>query len=253
MKHKVFYLLALAATLLIMTNCCKDDEKPRKGKSDAVFNSYKEYGTVTDIDGNEYKTITIGTQTWMAENLRVTHYRNGDPISHVKDATAWSNQATGAYCYYRNTNKLDSIATYGYLYNGYCFLDSRGLAPEGWHVPSDAEWLTLVDFVAAGDAITDQWGVNAVAGGRMKETGTLHWDYPNRFADNSSGFTAISGGWRQTYQGVFLQKGYGAHYWTIAEYSPKFFYGWGIGTDFASIVRNGYFVTDGISVRCIKD
>jgi len=95
---------------------------------------------------------------------------------------------------------------------------------------------------------------SSIAGGRMKETGTLHWGFPNRFADNSSGFTAISGGWRETYQGLFQGKGYGAIYWTTtAYYQQIFFYTWGMGTDFASVGRGGFQVTDGISVRCIKD
>lgn len=255
MNNKFIYLLAFATILLIMTDCCKDDDKPRKGKSDAVFNPDKDYGAITDIDGNVYKTIVIGTQTWMAENLRVTHYRNGDPIPNVKgekDVNLWGKQTQGAYCYYWNTANPDSIATFGYLYNGYCFLDPRGLAPEGWHIPTSEEWYTLVVFVDGGDGVLHEYS-SSVAGGRMKETGTLHWDYPNRFADNSSGFTAISGGWRQTYQGLFQFKGYGAQYWTTTEYYPKFFYGWGMGTDFASVGRNGFHVTDGISVRCIKD
>jgi len=253
-KTFTFSFLALALSLSLVT-CCKDDSPPRKGKTTAIFNPDKEYGTVTDIDGNEYKTITIGSQTWMAENLRVTHYRNGDPILHVKgdkDVTLWGKQTQGAFCYYRNTAKPDSIATYGYLYNGYCFLDPRGLAPEGWHIPTSEEWYTLVQFVDGGDGVLNEYS-SSIAGGRMKETGILHWGFPNRFADNSSGFTAISGGWRETYLGQFRFKGYGAEYWTTTEYSPRFFNTWGMGTDFASIGRGGLQVTDGISVRCIKD
>jgi len=141
MKYRLLFGLFSALVLIVLiTSCCKENGEPRKGKSNAIFNPDKTYDTIKDIDGNEYKTITIGTQTWMAENLRVTHYRNGDPIPNVKDANAWSKQTAGAYCYFRNTNKPDSIATFGYLYNGYCFLDPRSLAPEGWHIPTDQEW-----------------------------------------------------------------------------------------------------------------
>ena len=254
MKPKAFSISVLTLALAFsLVSCCKDNPEPRKGKSNAIFNLDKTYDTVKDIDGNEYKTITIGTQTWMAENLRVTHYRNGDLIPNVKDDNLWGKQTQGAYCYYRNAANPDSIATYGYLYNGYCFLDPRGLAPEGWHVPTDAEWYTLVTFVDGGDGVLNEYS-SSIAGGRMKEIGTLHWDFPNRFADNSSGFTAISGGWRQTYQGIFQFKGYGAQYWTTtAYYQQIFFHGWGMGTDFASVGRNGFQVTDGISVRCVKD
>jgi uncharacterized protein (TIGR02145 family) len=253
MKSRFFISISITLGIVAtIASCCKESSEPRIGHTTAVFNPNLTYDSITDIDGNVYKTITIGTQTWMAENLRVTHYRNGDPIPNVKDSKAWGKQTTGAYCYYKNEANPDSIATYGYLYNGYCMLDPRGLAPEGWHVPTDAEWYTLVKFVDGGDGVLNEYS-SSVAGGRMKETGTLHWDYPNRFADNSSGFTAISGGWRQTYQGQFQFKGYGAQYWTTTKYHPVFFYGWGMGTDFASIGRNGFQVTDGISIRCVKD
>ncbi|MBK8080215.1 MAG: fibrobacter succinogenes major paralogous domain-containing protein [Saprospiraceae bacterium] len=120
-------------------------------------------------------TIQIGTQKWMSKNLDVAFYRNGDPIPQVTSPTAWAVLSTGAWCYYNN----DPIQgnKYGKLYNWYAVNDPRGLAPQGWHIPSDAEWTTLEITL----------GGVSVAGGKMKEAGTLNWVSPNTGADNSSG------------------------------------------------------------------
>jgi hypothetical protein len=119
-------------------------------------------GAVVDIDGNAYHTVTIGNQVWMVENLKVTHYRNGDAIPNVTDGTAWLDLTTGAYCEY--DNDVNNVATYGRLYNWYSVNDSRNIAPAGCHVPSDDDWQTLVDYL----------GGDAVAGGKMKEIGSTH-------------------------------------------------------------------------------
>jgi len=163
------------------------------GVTSAVFNPTKTYGTMTDQDGNIYKTIKIGTQIWMAENLRVTRYRNGDPIPNVTDKAAWEALTTGAYCSYANTTDKDKIATYGRLYNWFTVTDSRNIAPTGWHVATDAEWTTLISLLGA-----------SVAGGKMKETGTTHWTSPNTGATNESGFTALPSGIRTyTIEGAY--------------------------------------------------
>ena len=131
------------------------------------FRTLPQTSTVTDIDGNVYQTVTIGTQEWMAENLKVTHYRNGDPIQLVTDDSSWSNLSTGAYCDYDNDG--DNVAVYGRLYNWFAVNDSRAIAPAGWHVATAADWQTLIDIL----------GGDAVAGGKMKEAGTAHWLAPN--------------------------------------------------------------------------
>jgi uncharacterized protein (TIGR02145 family) len=141
-----------------------------------------ETNTVTDIDGNIYHTVTIGTQVWMVENLKTTKYRNGDPIPNVT-GNAWAALTTGAYCWYNN-DAATYKATYGALYNWYAVADSRNIAPTGWHVPTDAEWTTLTTFL----------GGESVAGGKLKETGTNHWTSPNTGATNETGFTALPGG-----------------------------------------------------------
>jgi uncharacterized protein (TIGR02145 family) len=125
--------------------------------------------TVIDIDGNTYQAIKIGDQWWMAENLKVTHYRNGDPIPNVTDSTEWSNLATEAYCVYEND---ESIAeTYGYLYNWYVVNDSRNIAPEGWHVPTDEEWKELEMFLGMSQSEANGTGWRGTdEGGKLKET-----------------------------------------------------------------------------------
>lgn len=141
-------------------------------------------GTVTDIDGNVYHTITLGTQVWMVENLKTTHYNDGTSLPNVTDNTAWANATSGTYCDYAN-NPANST-DYGRLYNLYAIKDSRKLAPAGWHIPSFSEWVTALYYLGGG----------GIAGGRMKEAGFTHWDYPNTGADNSSWFTALGSGFR---------------------------------------------------------
>ena len=152
---------------------------------------------MTDIDGNEYKTITIGTQTWMAENLRTTKYRNGDPITYI-GGFDWGTSLSGAYCWINNNVAFK--VTYGGSYNWFAIADNRNIAPVGWHVPTDTEWATLTDYLG---------GTN-VAGDKLKETGTMHWPTPNSGATNSSGFTALPGGYRET---IAFMYGDGSGYW----------------------------------------
>ena len=197
-----------------------------------------------DIDGNIYQTIQIGNQEWMAENLKVTRYRNGDDIEYVTDNNQWSNLSTGAYCYYSNSSSNGDI--YGALYNWYAVEedDTRGLAPEGWRVPTDAEWQTLVDYL----------GGSSVAGGKMKETGTAHWNSPNTGATNESGFTALPGGYRNFYNGSFDYLGNYGYFWSATEYSA--YYAWSriLVYDSTEVYRNYYdYKQYGYSVRCIRD
>jgi uncharacterized protein (TIGR02145 family) len=198
---------------------------------------------VTDYDGNVYTTVTIGTQTWMVENLKVTHYRNGDPIPNVTDNTAWVTLTTGAYCSYNNLP--DNFDIYGALYNWFTVADTRNIAPTGWHVPTEAEWTTLETFL----------GGQSIAGGKMKEPGTTHWRSPNVGATNESGFSALPSGIRAD------SNGYGAFY-SLGD----FWFGWSstvYGTTYALRRNVGYNSTicdrfyegkqSGYSVRLIKD
>jgi uncharacterized protein (TIGR02145 family) len=146
------------------------------GKEDPVK------GIPVDIDGNEYHTVIIGGQEWMVENLRVTPYRNGDPIPNVSDTTSWRALTTGAYCSYDNDPSCSAM--YGNLYNWYAVNDFRQIAPEGWHVPTYEEWIVLETHL----------GGDTIAGGKLKESGTEHWRAPNVGGTNESGFSALPGG-----------------------------------------------------------
>ena len=238
--------MATAVTLILFPGCQKSNTpgpyNPLNGRTTAVFNPDKKYGKVTDIDGNVYRTIVIGTQTWMAENLRTTHYQNGDSIPEVMDYDRWRNMTSGAFCNYNNTTDLDTIATYGRLYNWYAVADSRNLAPKGWHVATAPDWLTLINYL----------GGDTIASKHLKEAGILHWDGPND-GDNNSGFTALPGGRRyktQPYSGFELY----ADFWTSSSYtqsSAPFLYltAWHDN----SVYKGFNYNVNGYSVRCVKD
>ncbi|PKK82178.1 MAG: hypothetical protein CVT49_15080 [candidate division Zixibacteria bacterium HGW-Zixibacteria-1] len=197
-------------------------------------------GTVTDIDGNVYQTIKIGDQVWMAENLKVTHYRNGDSIPNVTNNNTWAYLNTGAYCEY--SNNIANVAVYGRLYNWYAVADDRNLAPADWHVASKAEWQTLIDYLGGDD----------VAGGKLKEAGTTHWVSPNTGATNESGFTALPGGYRNPL-GSFTYLGSHALFWTSSPYNTTAALGRSMNNLDSAIYQTYFNNPLGRSVRCIKD
>jgi len=210
-------------------------------------------GTMTDFDGNIYKTIRIGNQWWMAENLKVTHYQDGTPIPNVTNDYEWSSlndYYTGAWCYYDNNN--NNIADYGILYNWYAVMDSHGLAPEGWHVPTDEEWMQLEMTLGMDQAelYNTEWR-GTDEGGLMKETGFNYWNPPNTGATNESGLTILPGGWRLE-DGGFRNIGNSAVLWSS---SPESGGGWYRLLAFtkASIFRNGSAPSLGFSIRLVKD
>lgn len=195
--------------------------------------------TVTDIDGHVYNTVTIGTQVWMKENLDVATYRNGDAIPQVTDSVQWANLTTGAWCYYNNN--ADTGAIYGKLYNWYAVNDPRGLAPAGWHVPGDAEWTTLTDFL----------GGYSVAGGKMKEIGTIHWQAPNAEATNSSGFAGLPGGVRDE-DGAFNYIGNYGFWWSSTESNTTGAWNHLLYYYSGNMYRSKYYKRLGLSVRCLN-
>ncbi len=196
--------------------------------------------TVTDIDGNTYSTVKIGGQVWMAGNLKTTRYRNGDTIPKVTDDATWAWLTNGAYCDYEH-HPVNS-ETYGRLYNWHA-VHTGILAPSGWHVPSDAEWAVLENYL----------GEESKAGGKLKEDGTTHWYSPNVEATNSTGFTALPGGSRYS-TGSFYSIGYTGYWWTATGGTDPA-YAWYRSLDFNSgfILRSEYYKVEGLSVRCIKD
>jgi len=202
------------------------------------FTTYR-FDAVSDCEGNYYNVVTIGTQVWMAENLKTTHYCNGDPIPEVTDSAQWYNQSTGAYCNYANNANI--AATYGRLYNWYAVTDNRGLVPVGWHVPTENDLNTLKTFL----------GINT-AGGKLKEAGTVHWMSPNTGATNESGFTALPGGDRQ-WPYAFGSLGTYGNWWTSTEFDLSS--GIWLYIHHTSTVMSGgpNYKVSGFSVRCIKD
>jgi len=195
-----------------------------------------------DIDGNIYRTVTIGGQVWMAENLKVLHYRNGDPIEDVTGNAEWVALTQGARCDY--SNSPDHVSTYGRLYNWYATQEARGLAPEGWHVPSDEEWQTLIDYL----------GGPAVAGGKMKETGTAHWNANNVGATNETGFTALPGGELQSWGPVYGLLGIKAWFWSSSPgiTGGSYFY-MSVENGNEKLYRSEEAFGSSYSVRCIHD
>ncbi|MFC1554128.1 fibrobacter succinogenes major paralogous domain-containing protein [candidate division KSB1 bacterium] len=238
--RKAFVLLMIIAAFLITG--CSQDKSP---DPDA-------YGNVTDIDGNTYKTIKIGDQEWMAENLKVTKYSNGDPIPNVTDSLSWCSLSTGAYCVYNNTASYAD--TYGYLYNWFAVDDSRKIAPEGWHVPTDDDWKELEIYLGMSQSGANSTGYREKdVGGKLKESGTSHWTSPNTGATNESGFTALPGGYRYSSNGDFLNMGYNASFWFSSESSN--YYAWNryLYYSRAGVRRTNYNKKNGFSVRCVRD
>ncbi|HPN33389.1 MAG TPA: fibrobacter succinogenes major paralogous domain-containing protein [bacterium] len=211
-----------------------------------------EMGTLADVDGNSYKTIKIGNQWWMAENLKATHYRNGDAVPQVTDNAAWTALNTGAYCNYEND--ASNATTYGRLYNWYAATDVRKLAPLGWHVPTDAEWKTLETALGMSPAdIEGTWGRGDGIGGKMKETSATHWAGPNEGATNASGFTALPAGSRRNTDGAFADKGNNALFWCSSEMNATSAWTRGLAYNDALVYRLNVVYTAGNSIRCIKD
>jgi uncharacterized protein (TIGR02145 family) len=236
----LIYPLIIMGMFLICINSCKKDDK-KEPKSGILFNPDLTYGTITDNDGNKYKTITIETQTWLAENLRTTKYNDGTAIPMITDYKEWGASATPGMITTNNTKNADTIRTYGRLYNWYA-VNTGMLCPTGWHVPADDEWTTLITYL----------GGEKVAGGHLKELGTTHWAAPNKGADNSSGFTAIPGSYRNN-DGFFGIIGVGGNWWSSTGSST--FSAWyrGVYSDSSYVNKYSYFKTFGFSVRCLKD
>lgn len=198
------------------------------------------FGSVTDIDGNTYKTTTINGKEWMAENLKVTHYTDGTPITPAGSQDEFRNTSSGSYIPYGN--RSSNVAELGYLYNGYAVNGDKNVCMTGWHLPSPGEWIQLA---------TNLGGMN-VAGGRMKAASEL-WASPNIDASNESGFSALPGG---SYcrvclsnMGIFADQGTDGYWWSSL--AGTFFY---VTNDLASMrTRSTGNINDGLSVRCVKD
>ncbi len=206
---------------------------------------------VIDIDGNQYNTVLIGsTQCWLKENLRVTKYNDGSPITLDASGTStgngvgetWGNRTTEAYTIYEHNNS--NVATYGLLYNWFAAVDTRKLCPDGWHVPSDGEWSILISLV-------DISGL--VAGGKLKQSGLTLWGSPNIGADNSSEFTGLPGGYRASL-GTFVTKGSLAYFWSTTKFNNNIHaYYYFLDKDDSDFERDWLDYEVGMSIRCLKN
>lgn len=196
--------------------------------------------SVKDIEGNTYKTIKIGTQVWMSENLRSTKFNDGTPIPPETDNDKWAKLSSPAYSWYFNDeNQYKKM--YGALYN-FQAVNTGKLCPAGWHVPTESEWNTLVMY---------QDGF-AKAGGVLKEAGTEHWKIPNTDATNETGFTALPGGYR-SFEGAFNYVGISGYWWCSSRYNEASIVFWNLRYKSGSVFKYRSEETCGFSVRCIKD
>ncbi|MFN6389168.1 MAG: FISUMP domain-containing protein, partial [Bacteroidota bacterium] len=218
--------------------------------ADNVHNAELQYGSMIDQQGNTYKTIVIGTQEWMAENLKTSIYRNGDAIANVTGDVQWIGLTTGAWCYYNNDSQYD--CPYGKLYNWYAVDDSRNVCPTGWHVPTDAEWTTLTSLL----------GGLGVAGGKMKSTGLQYWFSPNEAATNESGFSGLPGGTRDSLIDLsesaissFDHVGFSGSWWSSTKSSNTQSAWYRFLTYFGGNAYRSTFgqLQSGFSVRCLRD
>ena len=224
----MFYM---ASFFILITGCKKNDTKPLPTP-----------GTASDIDGNVYHTATIGTQVWMVENLRTTKYRDGTPIPNVTDTATWIHLTSGAYCSYNNASNNFDI--YGGLYNWYAATSIHNICPKGWHVPSDSEWKVLITFL----------GGDSIAGGKLKEKGTVNWEDPNTGATNESGFSARPGGCRDAdgfdnYDGGNVL----AFFWSSSAYDTNNAWERSVRFCAVDVLRFNFNKNNGFAIRCVKD
>lgn len=204
--------------------------------SNTRFNPDLTYGSLSDIEGNLYQTIVIGTQTWMAENLRTTKYNDNTPIPLVTKSDKWVGLSTPGYTWYNN----DSLR-YGALYNWYT-ISTGNLCPSGWHVPTDTEWTTLITYL----------GGESIAGNKLKETGPTHWMSENASATNESGFTALPGGYRN-YASTFSNIRKQGCWWSGTENSTLESSYRSVYYTYSNVDKGSSNKRSGISVRCVKD
>ena len=220
----------------------------------------------TDIDGNSYETIVLGEQIWMAENLKVTHYNDGTPIPTGFTNSEWSNldNENGAYTVYpwdddsasQNTCNGDCSEVYSNLYNWYATADDRGICPEGWHTPTDEDWMELEMYLGMSyeDAHDSGWR-GTDQGSQLAGNADL-WnsgDLENDPAFGSSGFLALPGGNRDGDGGIYISMGDSGGFWSSTAGSSYHAWFWALGYSHSEVNRVNYYKRSGFSVRCLMD
>ena len=232
----------------LSVRCIKGEMPSQKTQSET---------TVTDIDKNSYKTLKYGTQTWMVENLKVTHYQNGDVIPMISNDKTWESLNSGAYCFYENDPKNGE--KFGNLYNFYAVVDPRNIAPKGWHVATDEDWTKLKKFL-----ISNAYNADGTTVGNnicKSMAGNSDWilstipDVPgyNLPTNNKSKFNALPGSFRST-GGVFAYPiGSSANFWSASENNEKYAWNRYLSNDLSHISRDAGRKSYGLSVRCVKN
>jgi len=211
-------------------------------------------GTVT-YDGVTYNTVQIGNQCWLKENLRTTKYNDGTSIPNVTNSSTWTSTTSGAYCCY--SNNTSNCTTYGALYNWYA-VNTGKLCPSGWHVPSDAEWTTLTNYLSANSTYWCGSNSSYIA---KSLASTTSWNSStttcavgnNLSANNSTGFSALPGGYRYYGGGSFLLLGFGGYWWSSTEGDGSNAWTRDLGCGYAHVGRSSYDKRYGFSVRCLRD
>jgi uncharacterized protein (TIGR02145 family) len=259
-------------TILVLTYSCKKDatinDTYALSCKDNPNINFKSIGTpvgnftdcIKDIDGNTYKTVTIGTQTWMAENLKTTKYNDGTSIPNIKDSSLWNKLNTGAWCYFKNDSSyvskccgIMSNDKYGKLYNWFTINSvsngNKNVCPLGWHVPNNKEWTILIEYL----------GGEIVAGGKMKEIGTTSWANQNsEYSTNLSLLTMLPGGVRSFSPNGFMSGDfhegftYGGYH-SSSEFSSDKSFGLRLSYSSNQVNLNEFQKKSGNSIRCIKD
>jgi uncharacterized protein (TIGR02145 family) len=221
----IYWILGLVLILLLLPSCKKEKEDD---------------GSIKDFDGNNYTSVVIGTQTWMVENLKTTHFKDGSEIPLKTNNTDWGNLSSPGYCWYNN-DESSNKSTSGAMYNWYT-VNTGNLCPSGWHVPIKEEW----------DLLSTYLGGDNSAGGKLKEIGTTHWRSPNLGATNESGFTGLPGGQRDD-KGTFLFLGMNGFWWTNTLSYSGWAYSRELDYDYSNFFSFNDKIKFGFSVRCIKD
>jgi len=242
MKKIKTYLLSLLISFTYL-GCNKDKNDTLE---ETLLNKDLHYGEVSDLDGNIYATIKIGNQNWMAENLRTSHYANGDLIPNVPESNEWINLTSGAWVHYENNPELNAL--HGKLYNWHAIQNAKGICPKGWHVPSNEEWNTLLNYL----------GGKEIAGGKLKSKLLNAWAFhfngqsTESEPNNESGFSSVASGSRSV-DGMFGLMSFRATYWSSNEYSAsdaytrEIFWNGDAAGSFNEYKKNGY------SCRCVQN
>jgi uncharacterized protein (TIGR02145 family) len=214
-----------------------------------VFNTNLTYGSVSDTSGNSYKTIQIGSQKWMAENLRTSKYQNGDPIPNNTNVDQWIGLTSGVWCHYQNNSQYE--CPYGKLYNWYVVSDSRNVCPTGWHVPTNSDWQTLILSLDPNADITSPVANSTTAGSSLKSTGLTYWSSPNSDATNVSGFSALPNG--RLVGNTFNILTFVGYWWSSTPVNSTDAYNINMYSGSGNILPDQNENYNGLGIRCIKD